>query len=180
MSLDFKQNYFELFSLPIQYPLDKRLLAHNFRALQSQYHPDRFASGTDQERRIAVQTTGYINEANEELKSSRLRARYLLELQQVDFELCDTTHDMVFLMHQMETREALEAAEQADNALEQVDQIAKQVKQGVESIEDNFQQHLQAGNLSEAKDAVLKMRFYERLNDEAKRLQEKLEDEMFA
>ena len=180
MSLNFKQNYFELFSLPIQFPLDKSLLAHNFRELQRQYHPDRFANGSDQERRVAVQTTGYINEANEALKSPRLRARYLLELQQVDFELCDTTHDMAFLMQQMETREALEAAVQTNDPLSTIDKISQQIKQDFQALENNFQQNLQAGNLIEAKDAALKMRFYERLNEEVKRLEEKLEDEMFA
>ncbi len=180
MSLEFKQNYFELFSLPIQFPLDKKLLAHNFRELQRQYHPDRFANGNDQERRIAVQTTGYINEANEALKSARLRAFYLLELQDVDFELCETTHDMSFLMDQMETREALEDAAQASDPLDQVDKIGLRVKQNKQHLEDDFQHNLQAGNLTKAKEAVLKMRFYERLNDEVKHLQEKLEDEMFA
>ena len=180
MSLDFTQNYFELFSLPTQFRLDKSLLARNFRALQANYHPDRFINADPQVRRVAVQSTGYINEANEALKSPRLRAKYLLELKGVDFEQCDTTHDMPFLMAQMEAREALEAAAQADNALDQVDQIGKQIKQDAEALEDNFQENLQLGHLDKAKDAVLKMKFYERLSDEVKRLQEKLEDEMFA
>ncbi len=180
MSLNFKQNYFELFSLPTQFPLDKSLLARNFRALQRQYHPDRFASSNDQERRVAIQTTGYINEANETLKSPRLRARYLLELQGVDFELCDTTHDMQFLMQQMETREALEEAAQSSDPLSAIDTISRKIKQDFQTLENDFQHYLEANHLVEAKDAALKMRFYERLNEEVKRLEEKLEDEMFA
>lgn len=180
MSLDFKQNYFELFSLPTQFPLDKQQLAHNFRALQAQYHPDRFAQASDQERRVAVQTTGYINEANEALKSPRLRAHYLLELQNVVFKQCDTTHDMPFLMQLMEQREALEAAEQSNDPLEVMDQLAKKVKQDKQLLESSFQLSLQTGNLVDAKEKVLKMKFYERLDNEVRRLQEKLEDEMFA
>ena len=181
MSLNFTQNYFDLFSIPVQFPLDKSLLARNFRQLQAKYHPDRFVNANDQERRIAVQSTGYINEANEALKSPRLRAQYLLEIQNIDFELCETTHDMPFLMAQMETREALEAAAEANNdALDQVDNIGKQVKQDTQALEECFQQHLQTDDLEQAKEAVLKMRFYERLSEEVKRLQEKLEDEMFA
>lgn len=181
MTLDFKQNYFELFSLPTQFPLDKQKLASSFRALQAEYHPDRFASGTDQERRVAIQTTGYINEANEALKSPRLRARYLLELHQVDFDdERDTTHDMAFLMDQMEKRENLEAAGQQAEPLDAVDKIAKQVRQERAILEAGFDKDLQAGNLEAAKEAVLKMKFYERLGNEVKSLQEKLEDEMFA
>jgi molecular chaperone HscB len=180
MSLKVTKNYFELFSLPVQFPLDRSLLARNFRRLQAKYHPDRFINKSDQERRVAVQSTGYINEANEALKSPRLRAQYLLELKGIDFQPCDTTHDMPFLMAQMEMREALEAAAKADNALHRVDKISKQVKQDRQTLEDSFQQSLQAEQLEQAKDAVLKMRFYERLSDEIKCLQEKLEDDMFA
>lgn len=181
MTLDFKQNYFELFSLPAQFPLDKQTLASNFRALQTEYHPDRFANGSDQERRIAMQTTGYINEANEALKSPRLRARYLLELQHVDFDdERDTTHDMAFLMEQMEKRERLEAAGQQADPLEAVDKIAKQVKQEQGMLEASFDQQFKAGNLDDAKEAVVKMKFYERLVNEVKSAQETLEDEMFA
>ena len=181
MSLDFKKNFFELFSLPVQYPLDKQQLAKNFRALQTEYHPDRFAGGSDQERRIAMQSTGYINEANETLKSPRLRARYLLTLHQVDFDdERDTTHDMSFLMDQMEKREALESAAQSNDPLEAIDTIAKQVKQEQREIDNAFEKYLSQGDLVEAKEAVLKMKFYERLANEIKSLQEKIEDDMFA
>jgi molecular chaperone HscB len=180
MALDVRQSYFELFSLPTQFVLDGSLLASNFRTLQGQYHPDRFVNASDQVQRIAVQSTGYINEANEALKSPRLRAQYLLELHNVNFCEADTTRDMPFLMAQMEIREALEVAMKTDNALDQVDRIGKQVKQKKQALEDDFQQALAAEELTQAKEAVLKMRFYERLSDEVKRLQETLEDDMFA
>jgi len=180
MSLDFSQNYFDLFSLPVQFVLDKALLARNFRGLQRQYHPDRFVTATDQERRIAVQSTGYINEANEALKSPRLRAQYLLGLHAIEFGESDTIPDMPFLIAQMETREALEMASKASDALDQVDHISLKVTQEMQALEESFQQHWQTGHLETAKEAVLKMKFYERLNDEVKHLQEKLEDEMFA
>jgi molecular chaperone HscB len=179
MPLNFTQNYFELFSLPVQFALDKVLLADSFRDLQRQYHPDRFVNESDQQRRLAVQSTGYINEANETLKSPRLRAKYLLVLQHIDFSETDTTQDMPFLMHQMEIRERLELAAVASD-LDQVDSIEIQIKQDQQSLEAHFLQHLQADQLKKAKEAVLKMKFYERLADEVKRLQEKLEDEMFA
>ncbi len=181
MSLDFNKNFFELFSLPIQYSLDKQRLASRFRALQAEYHPDRFANASDQERRVALQSTGYINEAHETLKSPRLRARYMLELKHVDFDdERDTTQDMSFLMQQMEKREALEEAAQSADPLEAVDAIAKQVKQEQNELNAEFEKQLSQDNLAEAKEAVLKMKFYERLANEVKSLQEKIEDEMFA
>ena len=71
--LDFNQSYFKLFGLTEQFTLDTSTLASAFRKLQAQYHPDRFVNADDQERRLAVQSTGFINEAHEELKSPRLR-----------------------------------------------------------------------------------------------------------
>lgn len=180
MSLDFSQHYFDLLSLPVQFLLDKPLLAGNFRALQRQYHPDRFVIATDQERRVAVQSTAYINEANETLKSPRLRAQYLLSLQAIEFGESDIIRDMPFLIVHMETREALELASQAPDALDQVDVIGLRVTHDTQALEACFQQHWQTGDLEKAKEAILKMKFYERLNDEVKHLQEKLEDDMFA
>lgn len=178
--LDFKKNYFELFGLPQEFDIDTSELASSFRKLQAKYHPDRFVSADDSERRIAVQTTGFINEANETLISSRLRARYLLTLSGVDFDdEIDTTSDGVFLMHQMEMREALEEVSSAKDPLARVDDMAQEISGEADALKENFAAHLEAGMLEEAKEEVLKMKFYERLCQESKTLTEKLEDELF-
>ncbi|HIP94871.1 MAG TPA: Fe-S protein assembly co-chaperone HscB, partial [Leucothrix sp.] len=70
--LDFKQSYFDLFGLPVHFQIDDSQLSASFRALQKKYHPDKFVNASDQERRLAVQSTGFINEAYETLLSSRL------------------------------------------------------------------------------------------------------------
>ena len=52
---EFQKNYYQLFDLPEQFALDERLLGEHFRRLQQQLHPDRYASASDHEQRIAVQ-----------------------------------------------------------------------------------------------------------------------------
>ena len=182
--LDFNQNYFKLFGLSEQFVLDTSTLATAFRELQAQYHPDRFVNANDQERRVAVQSTGYINEAHEALKSPRLRARYLLTLKGVEFDdEIDTTSDGIFLMQQMEMREALEDAQNAsddpEEALDAVEKVGKEVRSLSQSLQDAFVSNYEADEFIAAKEAVLKMKFFERLNNEVKTLTEKLEDEMF-
>ena len=182
--LDFNKNYFELFGLPEQFSLDVSKLATSFRELQAQFHPDRFVNADDQERRVALQSTGFINEAHEELKSPRLRARYLLTLKGIEFDdEIDTTSDGMFLMQQMEIREALEDAQQVsddpETVLDAVEKIGKEVKKLSQTLQDEFVSNFESENFTAAKEAVLKMKFFERLNNEVKTLSEKLEDEMF-
>ena len=178
--LDFKQSYFELFGLPEKFEVDSTKLGAAFRELQAKYHPDRFVNADDKDRLVAVQTTGFINEANETLKSSRLRARYLLILNGVDFDdEVDTTHDGAFLMHQMEIREALEDVANADDPLARIDDVAQEISGEADALKDDFVEKLEEGKLECAKDAVLKMKFFERLCQESKSLTEKLEDELF-
>ena len=178
--LDFKQNYFDLFDLPETFDIDLTVLASRFRDLQARYHPDRFIHASDAERRSVLQATGFINEAAETLKSSRLRARYLLTLKGVDFDdEVDTTHDGEFLMHQMEIREALEDVTNAQDPLARIDDIGQEISGEADALKDDFIEKLEQGQLEEAKEAVLKMKFYERLCQESKALTEKLEDELF-
>ena len=182
--LDFTQSYFKLFGLSEQFALDTSTLSTAFRELQAKYHPDRFVNADDQERRIAVQSTGFINEANETLKSSRLRARYLLTLKGVEFDdEIDTTSDGVFLMQQMEMRESLEDAQNAsddpEEALDAVEKVGKEVRALSQSLQNSFESAYQQENLVGAKEAVLKMKFFERLSNEVKTYTERLEDEIF-
>lgn len=178
--LDFKQSYFELFGLPEEFNVDSTQLGAAFRNLQAKYHPDRFVNANDKERLLAVQTTGLINEANETLKSSRLRARYLLTLKGVDFDdEIDTTSDGVFLMHQMEIREALEEVVNTQDPLASIDDIAKEISGEADALKDDFMEKMEEGKFDSAKEAVLKMKFFERLCQESRTLTEKLEDELF-
>ena len=178
--LNFKQSYFELFGLPEKFDIDLVTLSASFRELQSQYHPDRFVNSDDKKRLIAVQTTGFINEANETLKFSRLRARYLLKLKNVSFDdEIDTTSDGAFLMHQMEIREALEDVVNAKDPLARIDDVGQEISGEADALKDDFVEKLEAGDLVAAKEAVLKMKFFERLCQESLRLTEKLEDELF-
>jgi len=178
--LDFKQSYFELFGLPVMFKVDSAKLGSAFRELQAKYHPDRFVNSNDKERLQAVQTTGLINEANETLKSPRLRARYLLMLKGIEFDdEIDTTSDGAFLMHQMEMREALEDAQNAQDPLARIDDVAQEINGLAYAVNDDFEEKYEAGQLDDAKQAVLKMKFFERLCQESKILTEKLEDELF-
>ncbi|MFW2438245.1 MAG: Fe-S protein assembly co-chaperone HscB [Arenicellales bacterium] len=111
METPFENNYFDLFSIEKSYSLDRHLLRDRFRELQSKFHPDNFASATEQDRRISAQYAAMINEAFTTLNDPVLRGRYMLSLDGISTdEEHDTRMDPEFLMQQIELREELDAA----------------------------------------------------------------------
>jgi molecular chaperone HscB len=114
MQADLGKNYFELFGLEPGYDVDAGELAARYRELQRRFHPDRFASAPEAERRASVQMTAQINAAYQTLGDDVARGRYLLGLHGVSTdEETDTRMDPSFLMEQMELREALDEAHDA-------------------------------------------------------------------
>ncbi len=106
--IDFSQDYFALFGLPARYRFDPAQLDAAYRKLQSEVHPDRFASAGDGERRLALQSSSRVNEAYRALRSPLERARYMLLLRGVDaLAETDTALPSEFLEQQLELRESL-------------------------------------------------------------------------
>ena len=116
MSPQISQNHFELLGLPVAYSVDAARLERGYRDLQTRVHPDRFASGSDAERRVAMQWATRANEAYRTLRDPVERARYLLALKGFETdEESNTAMPADFLMQQMEWRESVaEAAAAAD------------------------------------------------------------------
>jgi molecular chaperone HscB len=114
---DFSRDHFELLGVPVKYAVDAARLERGYRDLQSQVHPDRFASATEAERRVAMQWATRANEAFRTLKDPVERARYLLQLKGYDTEEeSNTAMPPDFLMQQMEWREAVAEARGARDA----------------------------------------------------------------
>ncbi|MCC4799901.1 co-chaperone HscB [Enterovibrio norvegicus] len=102
-------NHFELFGLSSQFDLDGSSLSSQFRELQRRFHPDKFATASEQERLLAVQKAAQINDAYQTLSDPVRRAEYLLALNGLELrDETQTMQDPEFLMQQMEMREALE------------------------------------------------------------------------
>lgn len=177
MSVDITNNFFEVFGLPPQYEVDLNALASSFRTLQAQVHPDKCINGTDEERRVAMQKTAFVNEANDVLRNQRLRARYLLELKGIEFDdETSTTNDHDFLMQQLEIRGLIEDAENAQDPFEELDQLRKIISSRKLAIEKDFQTNYDQGDYSLAKQAAIKLRFSERIFGEIQSIEERLED----
>jgi molecular chaperone HscB len=177
MSEDLRRNHFELFDLPVGFSIDLDVLSRRYRELQRTVHPDRYASASDQERRLSVQRAAQINEAYRCLKDPLSRARYLLELQglAVDDEN-NKAMDPEFLMEQMELREALEEAQAKDNPLIAVSRFIGMIGDRIARLKRELAVQFEQGDLPAARQIILKLQFFDRLRDEAMNAEAALED----
>lgn len=104
-------DHFSLFGLPARFDLDAKALESAWRIVAAQVHPDRFATASPAERRVAMQWAARANEAYRQLRDPLLRARYLCEQAGVDLQTeSNTSMDATFLMQQMTWREMLDDA----------------------------------------------------------------------
>lgn len=169
-------DYFTLFGLPARYQLDTQALSLRFQDLQRQYHPDKFASGSQAEQLAAVQQSATINQAWQTLRHPLMRAEYLLSLH--GFDLASEQHtvrDTAFLMEQLELREELDEIEQAKDEA-RLESFIKRVKKMFDTRHQLMVEQLDNETWDAAADTVRKLRFLDKLRSSAEQLEEKLLD----
>jgi molecular chaperone HscB len=154
-------DYFSLFELEPDYFLDGGSLAQRYRELQQQYHPDRFATASAQERRLAVQKASLINQAFDTLKTPVKKAAYLLALKGVDVEAeKHITSDTGFLMEQLALREQLQALSEKADPFDELEQLRSQTEAGFAELERAFAGCWSSGDLDNARQVLAKMLFF--------------------
>jgi molecular chaperone HscB len=182
MAAELSSTHFELFGLPQTFALDRDLLDSRFRELQKTVHPDRFASASDQERRISMQQATRINEGYQTLKDPLRRGRYLLEL--CGYVFSDEHHtisDPEFLMEQMELREALGGLQGSPDPLGRLGVVMDRIAADLDALVTELNDNLAAGSANNhdvAAATLMKMQFFRKLEDEALELEARLEDEL--
>jgi molecular chaperone HscB len=180
------KNYFQLLGLALNYTIDKKSLTDNYRKLQAQFHPDKFSTRSDMEKRLSVQRSSQINDAFQTLKNPLKRAIYLLSLLGQELKDNETTMDPIFLMEQMELREQLDAIsqlEQSDqkqdptDALEKMQsQVRKTINALIKEISHLFTENEQQNNLESIKKVIIKMQFLYKFEQQCEDLEEDLQN----
>lgn len=182
MAADLSNTHFELFGLPESFEVDAGQLDSRYRELQRAVHPDRFASASDQERRISMQQATQINEGYQVLKDPLLRGRYLLELDGYRFDdEHHTTSDAAFLMEQMELRELLGEVREADDAFAALGEIMDRIDADAAALVTVLQRLFTGATAdahAEIADVLTKLQFFRKLQQEALELEVTLEDEI--
>lgn len=173
-----EQDYFALFGLAPGYELDLSQLTERYRTLQRAAHPDHYAAGSDRERLLAVQRAALINQAFETLSSPIRRAHYLLaRAGRVPPGDHVTLKDPVFLMEQMELREELDDIRHEADPMDALSRFGQRVQQALDATVTEIAVHFRNGDedaLAEVENAAGKLQFFEKLQDEVTRLEDKI------
>jgi molecular chaperone HscB len=176
-SLNFKQNFFQLFDLPMAYAVDAVLLGERYRQLQGELHPDRYASASDHEQRLAVQYSAMVNEAYATLRKPLARALYLLQLSGLaDTDISGQQIDGSFLIMQMELREKLESLPSLAEPDSVLEHVVEEITRDIAQQQQQFSQSYGAQDLSQAAVACVKMQYLEKLLLEAEQIETDLMD----
>lgn len=168
-------NYFTLLGLPLAFEIELAQLSSNYREAAKAVHPDRFASSSEQDKRLAVQAAAELNQAYETLKSSTSRALYLLNLHEAMDEET-TVQDPEFLMQQMMLREELEELSDSQDAAS-VDAYRKRIRQFRAELDKEFATLWQdTSQREQAVRLVRRMQFIDKVLYEVRQLEERLDD----
>lgn len=176
MRVDLSKTFFELFSVAEEFVIDRAQLIQRFQQLQKQLHPDKFASQPDAEKRWSMQAASYVNEAYQTLGNDLRRAIYLLRVNDVSIdEETDTHMSPMFLMEQMEHREALEMAPSANEPLIALDAVRRQLKTSTAEQIAAFEIASSKKDWVEARTVVRQWQFLEKLRSEVVSAEESLD-----
>ncbi|KLN96795.1 co-chaperone HscB [Moellerella wisconsensis] len=171
-------DYFTLFGLDPVYAIDREKLTQRYQELQRQYHPDRFATQSEQDKMQALQQAATINSAYQSLRHPLKRAEYMLSLHDYDINNEQhTMHDTAFLIEQLELREELDTIENSPQAETLLTQFLSNVAQMIASRMALMEQQIAAKNWEQAADTVRKLRFLDKLQQQAQQLEERLFDD---
>ena len=160
-------NHFSTFDLPAAFAVDQTQLASRYRDLQAAVHPDRFVNATDAEKRIAMERAVEVNEAYTALRDPVRRAMHLLSLVNIDgMDEKNTSMPFDFLAEQIEWREALADAKLKEDE-ERLEAMAQELTGMLSSLGDTFAAAYMGEHFTVATMLARKMRFVQKLIEEA-------------
>ncbi|MED5606844.1 co-chaperone HscB [Pseudomonas sp. JH-2] len=168
--------HFALFDLQPAFRLDLDALGQRYRELVRSVHPDRFADASEREQRVALERAAELNDAYQTLKSAPRRALYLLSLRGQALPLEATVQDPEFLLQQMQLREELEDLQDSAD-LDGVAVFKRRLKAAQQQLEDSFADCWDdAVRREQAERLVRRMQFLDKLAQEVRQLEERLDD----
>ncbi len=154
-----KKNFFELFNIDIAVDINKSELDEKVKVLQNQFHPDKYAGGSDFEKRLALQISSHVNDGYKILSDIVLRIDYILKINNFIKDESKTINDVDFLKEQIEYSELIEALkEDLNNPI--IDENLLKIKLRLKTTINNIKLSLQSRDFENMWQNLSKLRFY--------------------
>ena len=148
-------------------------LVQRHRREQRRFHPDRFVSRSDIERRLSLEHATALNDAYRLLKDPCLRAEYMLRLRGCDVGSEDKQVSLspMFLMEIMELREVIDELKGSDTHVErgQLERdVAARYEETIERLGDGLDQ--QTHSIDELAQWAAQLRYLKRILEDLQSL----------
>jgi molecular chaperone HscB len=154
-------NYFELFSIPVSFTVDKSMLALKYFELQKKFHPDFFSQATEFEQAEALEMSSLANKALKTLQHKDDTIKYVLQLKGLLEEEEKYRLPQEFLMEMMDLNEELSA-----NSQQQITMLEKNLYSDVAGIIEQYDDaSATTEDLMKVKEYYYKKKYLQRILD---------------
>jgi len=165
-------DHFARLGLPAALDLEPATLDRAYFALQRQWHPDRFANRSAEERARASTEAAALNDAYRTLKDPLSRAVYFSAMKGVELPGDGKTiDDPDLLMEAMEAREALHEA----ITVEAVDRLAAEARDDMKNSLAGLGGLFLRDDKPAIRKALLRLRYLDKFTEEARARRTNLE-----
>jgi molecular chaperone HscB len=153
-------DHFIRLGLARDYAIDRTVLDRQYFQFQRALHPDRFSGKSPREKALSQQQAVSLNEAYETLKDPLKRAAYMLKM---SGRTAEPAADPLTLMEFLERHEELSEADAAGTA-----KIVEALPAEMRTCQESLAKSFATGNLDEASRLTARLKFLNRLADEAR------------
>jgi molecular chaperone HscB len=158
-------DHFSRLGLAPRFDVTIEEIERNYFRFQRIVHPDRFASKSAREKALSQAQAVAFNDAYETLRHPVARALHLLDLSGAPLPKGEhTVKDPMLLMAALQDREALDEAK----TLAEVDAILAKGQQAYDKTLAALSEHFAKDELKAAQAKVLRLRYMEKLLEEAR------------
>ena len=153
-----KQNFFELFGIPVSIEVNHIELDKKYKILQQQFHPDNFSNSTNNEKRVALQISSQINDGYIILSNLISRIEYILKINNFIQDESKTIQDSKFLSKQIELSEFLESIDYSN--VNNLNSHKLEINNFINELTNIINSNIIDKNFSEAWINLSKIKFY--------------------
>ena len=149
--------YFEIFDIDINIIIDTGELESKYLKLQTNFHPDKYASASNVEKTMAARISTHINDGYKTLSDLVLRVDYILKINNYSISENKTFKNNSFLMEQLEFSEKIEKTYKSEYP-----SIRKEIENKISDLIFQMKSNLTNKEFDNLYDNISMVKFYKK------------------